>query len=196
MSHNNIGESMHNFFEKNSKNSSNPFAIHQETNNEKPLSDGKRLNIVDMDVINNTNNSDLEYMEIRMNNLYNIIHKKSQSLDPITLENMKIEWETLRDKVYKEKQKLLLEKNSAMAKSGFSKILTRGFNKLITLFKLYNPKIKEIMASFNEINAEVENLVRHSTPVGEEEKKYGMLVNKINQATKLNYRLSSEIKQG
>ena len=186
---------MRNFFESSNDNSSNPFASPQKIQKQTSLSnEGKRLNIVDMEVINSVNNADIEYMEIRMNNLYNIIHKKSQNLDPITLENMKIEWETLRDKVYKEKQKLLLEKKSASAKSGFFKTLTKGFNKLVTLFKLYNPKFKEILASFNEINAEVENLVKHSTPVGEEEKKYGLLVNKINQATKLNYKLSGEIK--
>ena len=186
---------MHNFFESDKNNSSNPFASQKKVQNQiLHANEGKRLNIVDMEVINSANNADIEYMEIRMNNLYNIIHKKSQNLDPITLENMKIEWETLRDKVYKEKQKLLLEKKSVSAKSGIIKNLTKGFNRLVTLFKLYNPKFKEILASFNEINSEVENLVKHSTPVGEEEKKYGLLVNKINQATKLNYKLSGEIK--
>ena len=186
---------MHNFFENNNNNSSNPFASKQNVQNSVPSTkNGKRLNIVDMEVINNANNSDIEYMEIRMNNLYNIIHKKSQNLDPITLENMKIEWETLRDKVYKEKQKLLFDKKSRIAKSGVIKTLSKSYNKLVTLIKLYNPKIKEILTNFNEINTEVENLVKHSTPVGEEEKKYGLLVNKINQATKLNYKLSGEIK--
>ena len=65
------------------------------------------------------------------------------------------------------------KKKSQTKKIGFIKIITKGFNRLITLFKLYNPKIKEILASFNEINAEVENLVKYSAPVGEEEKKYG-----------------------
>ena len=185
---------MQNFFKKNN-NTTNPFAP---SANEKPSigqkSDAKRLNIVDMEVINNANNSDIEYMEIKMKNLYNNIHNKSQNFDPITLENMKIEWETLRDKVYKEKQKLLFEKKSKPLNNNISKIITKWVNKLLMVFKLYNPKIKEIMSCFNEINAEVENLVKHSTPVGEEEKKYGILVSKINQATKLNYKLTNEIK--
>ena len=90
--------------------------------------------------------------------------------------------------------KLLFDKKSRIAKSGVIKTLSKSYNKLVTLIKLYNPKIKEILTNFNEINTEVENLVKHSTPVGEEEKKYGLLVNKINQATKLNYKLSGEIK--
>lgn len=186
---------MRNFFEKNNKNTTNPFASDKKVQNTLPKNkSGRRLNIIDMEVLNSTNNSDIEYLENRMNNLYNIIHKKSQNLDPITLENMKIEWENLRDKIYKEKQKIRLENSSNTQKSNIIKMFGKYYNKFITVFKLYNPKFKEIMDSFNEINAEVENLVKHSTPVGEEEKKYGILVNKINQATKLNYKLTNEIK--
>lgn len=188
--------SKQNFFENNNKNTTNPFAAANKAKNSVPKSqNAKRLNIVDMEVLNSTNNSNIEYLETRMNNLYNIIHKKSQNLDPITLENMKIEWENLRDKIYKEKQKLSLEKgNKNKQKVNVTNVFDKYYNKLFTLFKFYNPKFKEIITSFNEINMEVENLVKHSTPVGEEEKKYGTLVNKINQATKLNYKLTNEIK--
>ena len=196
MPHNNIGESMQNFFEKNSKNSSNPFASDKKPDvMPQKSNEVKRLNITDMEVLQGYNgDSDIEYMEIRMNNLYKIIHNKSQNLDPITLENMRIEWETLRDKIYKEKQNRKNAGNKKGKSVKFITVLNKYFNKLLTLFKFYSPKIKEIMTAFNEINSEVSDLVKHSTPVGEEEKKYGMLVNKINQATKLNYRLTNEIK--
>lgn len=188
---------MQNFFENNGKNSTNPFAAERKEEVVLPkIKEAKRLNITDNEVLQGLNgNSDIEYMEIRMNNLYKIIHNKSQHLDPITLENMKIEWETLRDKIYKEKQNRKISKTAKKGKNiKILTVLSKYYKRLLILFKFYNPKIKEIMKAFDEINSEVSNLVKNSAPVGEEEMKYGMLVNKINQATKLNYRLTNEIK--
>ena len=74
------------------------------------------------------------------------------------------------------------------------KTISNNFSKMVTVVKIYSPKIKNIMNTLNEINKEVEDLVKKATPSGEEEIKYGMLVNKIYQASKLNETLTSEIK--
>ena len=70
----------------------------------------------------------------------------------------------------------------------------RSFSKVITLIKIYSPKVKQIMNTFNEINQEVEDLIKRATPQGEEEIKYGLLVNKIYQASKLNGKIKNVIK--
>ena len=186
------------------KNSTNPFSDKIENlsrpveNNEKSTMPVKRLNITDMEVLNaQTTDSETEFLEMKMNNLYQIIHQQPQNLDPIALEKVKMEWEDLRDKLYNLKKS---NKNgSKIQKSGYSffnciKFLSRGFSNLLKLFKIHSPKIRKIMDNFNEINKEVEDLVCKATPKGEEELKYGLLVNKIYQATKLNEKLTSEIK--
>ena len=193
---------MQNFFKKSTTNNvdfetTNPFAkpVNNNTSTDIPTKSGRRLNIIDMEVLNSSEtNAEIDFMEIRMNNLYNIIHKNPQNLDPISLEKMKIEWETLRDKVYTERKKLKQQNTAKTKPANNFKSLLKGVSKLVTLFKFNSPKIKAIMETFNEINKEVEELVRRSTPVGEEEIKYGMLVNKIYQATKLNDTLANEIK--
>ena len=58
---------------------------------------------------------------------------------------------------------------------------------------MYSPKVKQIINTFNDINKDVEDLVKGSTPAGEEEMKYRILVNKICEASKLNVKLESEI---
>ena len=187
---------MQNFFEKKEINSSNPFASQTKVQNvSSAANNGKRLNIVDMEVINSSNNANIEYMEIRMNNLYRIIHQNPQNIDPVSLEEMKIEWEELRDKVTKAKKaKKTPIQRSKQTAGQMLKTFGRGFNRAITLIKMNNPQIKSIMNTFNEINREVEELVKKATPMGEEEIKYGLLVNRLYQAAKLNGKISSEIK--
>ena len=197
---------MQNFFEKNKlsnikKESTNPFASVEQIqdgkiNFEISNNTGRRLNIIDMEVLTSSNKkSEIEFLEIRMNNLYNIIHQNSQNLDPIALEKMKIEWESLRDKLYQERKTSKFQNGAkSLEKKNTFKSLLKGVSKIVTLFKFNSPQIKQIIDTFNTINKEVEDLVKRSTPVGEEEIKYGMLVNKIYQATKLNGRLTNEIK--
>ena len=193
---------MQNFFEKNNdieyqNSSSNPFSKQVKNDTAvRPKENGKRLNIIDMEVLNsNSKISETEFMEIRMNNLNQIIHQNPQNLDPVSLEKLKIEWESLRDSIYQQKN---AKKTSKKQKNNgivfMFKEFGQNFSKMITLFKINSPKIKSIMNTFNEINKEVEDLVKKATPVGEEEIKYGLLVNKIYQASKLNGALSNEIK--
>ena len=185
---------MQNSYEKpNIENSTNPFAkpIKKEEVMNANINTGKRLNIIDMDVLNSSNkNSELEILEKKMNNLSKMINQNTGAIDPIALEEMKIEWEELRDRVNKEKSKNHKKNNN----QNVIKTLNTNFSKLITMIKIYSPKIKNIMNTLNEINKEVEDLVKKATPTGEEEIKYGMLVNKIYQASKLNETLTSEIK--
>ena len=187
---------MQNFHEKpNIENSTNPFAnpIKKEEIPTLNKSTGKRLNIIDMDVLNSSNKiTELEILERKMNNLSKMINQTNGNLDPVALEEMKIEWEELRDRVNKEKSKNQnRSKNNAQ---NLVKTISGNFSKLMTTIKIYSPKIKSLMNTLNEINKEVEDLVKKATPSGEEERKYGMLVNKIYQASKLNETLTSEMK--
>lgn len=187
---------MQNFFEQKKQNTStNPFAQKVQTEFVVDAKQSvKRLNIIDADVLNSSNNSsELESMKIRMDSLYQIINQKSQNLDPITLEKMKMEWEDLREKIYKISKKELKDKKNISPKN-YYKPITYGFKKILTLIKMYSPKVKKIVNMYNDINKEVEDLLKRTTPHGEEEMKYGLLVNKIYQASKLNEKLSNEIK--
>ena len=186
---------MQNSYEKpNVNKQTNPFAKNiekDETPAPKIIVTGKRLNIIDMDVLNSSGKmSEEEILETKIKNLSNMIKNNSQNLDPVALEELKIEWETLRDKLNKKKNNQKNKTNSQLNFRTFKTI----FSKMSTTFKLYSPKFKAIMNTFNEINKEVEDLVKKATPSGEEEIKYGMLVNKLYQASKLNETLTSEIK--
>lgn len=193
---------MQNFFNKKQNNTSseNPFkkvnfAAEKNIVTSSNVKTGKRLNIIDMDVLNvSSKNTEIEFLEIKMNNLYQIINQNPQNLDPIALEKMKMEWEELRDRVYQNKNKQKKKVYSSKKSANIFSSINKSVKVLITLFKFNNPKIRQIIKNFNEINKDVEDLVKRSTPLGEEEIKYGMLVNKIHQATKLNDTLSNEIK--
>lgn len=192
---------MRNFFEKKdtTETAINPFAVKTAEKKESAVKSvyGKRLDITDTEILNNTNyNSEIEFLEIKMDNIYRAINQNPQTLDPVSLEKMKIEWEELREKLYKmrnEKKPVSRIKHTQnfldTVKSFF-----KNFSKVITLIKMYSPTVKQIMNTFNEINKEVEDLVKRTTPQGEEEIKYGLLVNKIYQASKLNGKITNVIK--
>lgn len=193
---------MQNFFENknfnklNDGHSSNPFAVKNPETDEKKVTlskkAGKRLNIIDMDVLTNQEaNSDERFIELKMDKLHQNIHGNPKNIDPVALEEMKIEWESLRDRLKKIKSEKKEKKANSLRKTISFK---SKFSKIMTLFKFYSPKIKKIMNTFDEINKEIEDLVSRSTPVGEEEIKYGLLVNRLYQASKLNGTLTNEIK--
>ncbi len=196
---------MRNFFEDREKEkytSQNPFAKKSEIKEieaevkPKPII-GKRLNLTDTEVLNSSNyDSEIEFIEIKMNNLYRAINQKPQTLDPISVEKMKMEWEDLRDNLYKLKNQKTIHVKAQKIQNikNYIKSWFKTFGGIATLIKIYSPKVKQILTTFNEINSEVNELVNRATPHGEEEIKYGLLVNKIYQASKLNSKLTSEIK--
>ena len=193
---------MRNFYKKNdiAQDVSNPFAMPAKKEKKSQIYNpvlGKRLNITDMEFLNSSDiNSEIKFMEIKMDNLYRAINQKPQTLDPVSLEKLKMEWEDLRERLYKMKsqneESQKLKKPQAVTNS--IKTFLYGSSKIAMLFKMYSPKVKKILAAFDEINKEVEDLVKKATPQGEEELKYGLLVNKIYQASKLNGKLTNEIK--
>ena len=194
---------MQDFFEdieKRKNSSTNPFVKKTEIESvevkPQPVL-GKRLNLTDTEVLSSSNyDSEIEFIEIKMNNLYHAITQKPQTLDPISVEKMKMEWEDLRDNLYKLKNKKIIQVKAKKIQNikNYIKTWFKNFGGIVTLIKIYSPKVKQILATFNEINNEVNELVNKATPHGEEEIKYGLLVNKIYQASKLNSKLTNEIK--
>lgn len=200
MAHNYFRGTMRNFFRKEKIEVTNPFAkgiedsLKEEIGSSKPK---KRLDILDADILNlHSQDNDIDFMEIRLANLHRSITQNSHTMDPISLEKMKIEWETLRDEIsLLKREKTERKKTQDRNKVNFnSKNVLNTFSKIATLIKIYNPKVKKILVALNEINQEVETLVSRTTPHGEEDMKYGLLVNKIYQASKLNGELSDKIK--
>ena len=88
-----------------------------------------------MDALNSSNKiTELEILERKMNNLSKMINQTNGNLDPVALEEMKIEWEELRDRVNKEKSKNQnRSKNNAQ---NLVKTISGNFSKLMTTIKI------------------------------------------------------------